>query len=110
MLQKQERKKREWVGEKEEVEEEASRSSHTQKLSSPEETPFGGRSAVSLNRFAPLWVQVGSWIPRERLSMDRSLVAASAARYIASHLNHSHAMTLDCIKGEKNWEYFETIL
>lgn len=37
--------------------------------------------------------------------MDRSLVAASAARYIASHLNHSHAMTLDCIKGEKTWEY-----
>lgn len=51
-----------------------------QKLSSPEETPFGGRSAVSLNRFAPLWVQVGSWILRERLSMDRSVVAASAAR------------------------------
>lgn len=33
--------------------------------------------------------------------MDRSVVAASAARYIASHLNHLHAMTRDCIKGER---------
>lgn len=37
--------------------------------------------------------------------MDRSVVAASAARAIASHLNHLHAMTRDCIKGKKTWEY-----